>query len=140
MVDSTPGSGSGVRSSFSANVEVQEDSVCSVKSWKHSLSPVLSVMSIFVLPLFGAISRNVYSDVSFLEQHHRLVCTSCKYCYNERWIRSGCRRAVGSGKRCGGKLCYRGLEAAIHSVNKFVKLHGDKEDLCCFKIDMKNGL
>ena len=52
------------------------------------------------------ISRNVWPEVSFLEQHHRLVCTSCKYCYNERWIRSGCRRAVGSGKRCGGKLCY----------------------------------
>ena len=30
-----------------------------------------------------------------------------------------------------------GLEVAVHSVNKFVKLHGDKEDLCCFKIDMK---
>ena len=32
MVDSTPGSGGGVHGSFSANVEDQEDSVCSVKS------------------------------------------------------------------------------------------------------------
>ena len=38
MVDSTPGSGSGVHGSFSANVDVQEDSVCSVKSKKLEAS------------------------------------------------------------------------------------------------------
>ena len=32
-----------------------------------------------------------------------------------------------------------GLEAAIHSVNRFVEAHGPEEDLCCFKIDMKNA-
>ena len=32
-----------------------------------------------------------------------------------------------------------GLEVAIHSVDQFVKLHGDKEDLCCFKFDVKNA-
>ena len=48
------------------------------------------------------IARNVWPDVSFLGQHHRLVCSACKFCYDERWIRVGCHRVVGSGKRCGG--------------------------------------
>ena len=51
------------------------------------------------------IARNVWPESSFIKEHHRLICSSCKFCYDERWIRSGCRRALGSGKRCGGSLC-----------------------------------
>ena len=51
------------------------------------------------------IARNVWPELSFLEEHHRLICSSCKFCYDERWIRSGCRRALGSGKRCDGSFC-----------------------------------
>ena len=32
-----------------------------------------------------------------------------------------------------------GLEAAIHSVNKFIMLHDSEEDLCCLKTDLKNA-
>ena len=32
-----------------------------------------------------------------------------------------------------------GLEAAFHSVNRFLEAHGLEEDLCCVKIDMRNA-
>ena len=32
-----------------------------------------------------------------------------------------------------------GLEAAIHSVSTFIENNGHKEDLCYFKIDMRNA-
>ena len=51
------------------------------------------------------IARNLWPEVSFLKQHRRLVCSTCKFCYDERWVRSGCRRPIGSGKQCCGHLC-----------------------------------
>ena len=39
------------------------------------------------------------------EDHHRLVSSSCQFCYDERWVRSGRHRPVGSGKHC-GSLCH----------------------------------
>ena len=52
------------------------------------------------------IARNCWPETSFLEAHNRLICNKCKFGYDKRWYRSGCRQSVGSGRRCGGHLCH----------------------------------
>ena len=52
------------------------------------------------------IARNCWPETSFLEAHNRLICNKCKFCYDKRWYRSGCRLSISSGRRCGGHLCH----------------------------------
>ena len=52
------------------------------------------------------IAHNCWHETSFLDAHNRLICNKCKFCYDKRWYRRGCRQSFGSGRRCGGHLCH----------------------------------
>ena len=52
-----------------------------------------------------------------------MICSSCKFCYDERWIRSGCRLALGCGKRWAFVLLLLCFLLQLHFIIIYLLLH-----------------